>query len=331
MAISITAAPIVQFFGRVKNQCMAFLGRHRLRFLGMVLLLGLSWLPRPADGTERPFFVDAAVNTRVVMIGQSFHAVITAGANRGLVQLPGEHAPIAGCQVMAYAEKDVSRKHAGFLARQGIYTLKAFELQRVTIPPLPIKIEWDNGNSETAYTAPVQVTVGSMHPEKGLHLINPRGPMPLSWTGLLVMGLGLIAVMVLLARLFIHQRGPKGKKRPSAQRMARQGLRLLSHSDMANPESGQIYFTTLSKVIRRYLSERYQLPALEWSRIAVLEALQAQGVEADKLELINALLQEADLVKFAMEPVSQERLQAAHALAELIIVQTEETESQEPR
>lgn len=304
------------------NHCQ---GPVKILLLGVLLLGGSGLSPRPAAGEELPYFVDAAANTRAVNIGQSFHVLITAGAKRGLVHLPGGHYPLPGCQLMGYTEKDVSRKHAGYLARQGTYTLKAFVLNRVSIPALPVKIDWDNGNTETAYTAPLKVAVAGMHPEAGLHLINPRAPLPLPLTGLVLTGLALAAAAAIGLKMLAKQRHARPVRRPSAQRMALQGLRLLSHSDMNSPDYGQTYFVILSKVIRRYLSERFQVPALEWPRVTVLAALERRGLEPDTLTMIDNLLQEADLVKFAMEPVSRERIQAAHALAEQIVQQTQET------
>lgn len=295
---------------------------RNIMLTGVVLLI--SGMIPVYGAQSNDFWVDALANTPQVKIGASFKVIITAGARQGLVSLPGKNIIIPKCHLVDYKEKDVSRRHEGYLAKQGIYTLKAFALEQVIIPQMKVNIEWANGNTRTAVTYPITVKIESMNPEAGVNLINPRGmkQLPKPWT--LIVGLPLLLVSLLLYLIMRKPRKRLDQKKQPAHLTAMAALNTLGQDQVVVDGNAIGYFIELSKLIRRYISDRYNLPALELSRQAIIYALEQKGVEAKRRELINDLLKEADLVKFAMEPVSEKHIASAHGKAREIIELTKD-------
>lgn len=293
-----------------------------LRAALLAVGLACAW---NAARAEDAVWVEAAVNTRLVKCGEPFTFVLTAGARNGVVKLPGKSAVIPGAQILEYAERDVSSRHEGYVARQGVYRLAAFTLEDVTLPPLPVWVQWPDGSTATAFSWPQQLGLRSLRPEAGLSLIDPRTPR----RSLNVVGTVGLAALLLAAGLRLLLAGRRRPKRPPVQPPAHlealHQLEALGASPVvASAELSREYFTALSRIVRRYLAGRYRFPALELARTTILARLESLGVEAKRRELIGQLLLETDLVKYAQEPADSKRVAAAHGLAKEIIRLTRE-------
>lgn len=278
-----------------------------------------------ALAAEDAVWVEAAVNTRLVKCGEPFKFVLTAGARHGVVKLPGRSAVIPGAHILEYTERDVSSRHEGYVARQGVYRLAVFAIEDVILPPLPVWVQWADGSTATAFSWPERLGLLSLRPEAGLSLIDPRPPR----RSLNVVGTVVLAVLLLAAGLRLLAAGQRRPKRrsapPPAHLEAQRQLEALGASPVvASAELSREYFTALSRIVRRYLASRYHFPALELARTTVLARLESLGVEAKRRELIDQLLSETDLVKYAQEPADSKRVAAAHGLAKEIIRLTRE-------
>jgi len=302
---------------------------HFLRFLviSKAVALSLLLLIQPVSALE-PYWVDAMVNTRLVKCGEPFRLVITAGAQNGWVHLPGKAGVFPECHILGYQERDVSKHHEGYIARQGIYRLVVFALDEIILPAQTVRFSWADGNTAAARTFPIKIGIQSLHPEAGFSLIDPRPPHRARNTWLILgMAAGLLITAVWIGV------GWKGQPRPApppspAHLEALENLEALGKSRLvAEATKSDKYFTELSRIIRQYLAHRYHFPALELSRSAIIQELMHQGVEAKRRELINRLLHETDLVKFAQEPVDYKQVAEAHGLAREIIALTREAEN----
>ncbi|MEW6517217.1 MAG: hypothetical protein AB1439_09985 [candidate division FCPU426 bacterium] len=290
------------------------------------LAVGLVAQPSPACA-EEALWVEAAVNTRLVKCGEPFKLVLTAGARNGVVKLPGKTAVIPSAQILAYDERDVSARHEGYVARQGVYRLAFFTTEDIVVPPLPVWVQWADGSTATAFSWPERLGLLSLRPEAGLSLIDPRPPR----RSLNVIGTVALAVVLLAAGMRLLMAGRRRPKRkavqPPAHLEAVKQLEALGASPVvASAELSREYFTALSRIVRRYLAQRYRFPALELARTTILARLESAGVEAKRRELIDQLLSETDLVKYAQEPADNKRVAAAHGLAKEIIRLTRESQ-----
>lgn len=301
-----------------------FRARLRSSITKGVLALSLGLLAWGVAAQEI-YWVDAVVNTRLVKNGEPFRFVLTAGAQNGYVHLPGKTGIFPECHILDYHEKDVSKRHEGYIARQGIYRLSAFSLEEIIVPGQRVHFSWVQGNTATVQTKPIPISIQSMYPETGFFLIDPRPPRRASNTMLIVSSaLGLFILAVWMGQ---GVRGRKRKAPAPAHWEAIKNLESLGKSRLvAEATKSDKYFTKLSHIIRQYIAKRYNFPALELSRIAIVEELMRQGVEAKRREIINKLLQKTDLVKFAREPVDYRQVAEAHGMAREIIILTQKEE-----
>lgn len=286
---------------------------------GLVLFAGGA-----TAASSDPLWVEAAVNTRSVRLGEVFKLSLTAGARNALLFLPGRNVVLPGCRLRQYEEQDVSRRHEGYRARQAVYTLAAFDLDQVIIPSLPVRVQWAEGNTATGFSLPIALEVRSQHPEEGLSLIDPKPPLPpaLAW-GLLALGLLVLGAGAGMA----WQRRPAGtgrRQRP-AHLIAYHRLELLARSRIAREAMSELFYIELSRITREYCSERYHFPALERPRRSILAELEHRGVSAMARQLLDSVLEEADLIKFAREPnPGAGRITAAHQRALAFVSATRE-------
>ncbi len=72
----------------------------------------------------------------------------------------------------------------------------------------------------------------------------------------------------------------------------------------------------LSRLLRRYLAEKFGIPALEMTTSELVEALNQQEIEEDQIEKFRALLENADVVKFSGQSAEPARLTEWYSVVE---------------
>ncbi len=82
---------------------------------------------------------------------------------------------------------------------------------------------------------------------------------------------------------------------------------------------GQEAFTILSKLFRKYLSEKYNIPALEATTEELLSTLKEQGLEENLIRRCETLFKKADVVKFSGQEATQAELEEAYTTVETIL------------
>jgi hypothetical protein len=297
----------------------------------VVFLAGFFGGVQIAAAESKPFWVEAEVNTRAVSMGEQFRLVLTAGARQAWVRLPGRHVVLPGCRIIDYHERDVSSRHEGFIAHRGSYCLAAFSIEEIIIPSLPVLFQWPRGNTAVAQSLPLEITVRSMHPKPGLNLRKPRPPRCAgNAVGMVILGTSLAAVLAFVMYQFRRQRSRKKKPPLPAHATAFHQLEALGKSRVAAEGRAEAYFIELSRILRQYLAAQYQFPAMELSRLAIIRELEQRHIKAKRREMINRLLEEADIVKFARNrlvgPAAVTRMAQARARAREIIELTRQRE-----
>jgi hypothetical protein len=103
----------------------------------------------------------------------------------------------------------------------------------------------------------------------------------------------------------------------------------LDRLETAPPESltSQIYYTQLSNILRRYLAERFRLPALQQTTTEFLQTLaQTDRLTLPQQSALQTILERCDLSKFAQLDVDPSQRRTTTDLARNLIRQT----SQQP-
>lgn len=205
--------------------------------------------------------------------------------------------------------------------------------QELVLPPVPITLSRASGELVTVCTEPHRVVIED--PIANTPNPTPRGNPPARrqlevWTAAkqaVLYGLIALAAGALLAWLIGRWlRRPRPVLPPPPPRppweVALEALHDLRHAGLTQQGRFAEHFDRASDVIRRYLGDRYGFDGLESTTREALGALRQVSPYISELGLIETVLRDADLVKFARLTPSEEACMAALMRAEDIVHKT---------
>jgi len=133
-----------------------------------------------------------------------------------------------------------------------------------------------------------------------------------------------VALAVLLAAAWYLSRRRPGPTKPlPPDRWALQELARIEQKLAPPAGPAEAYHTLLSNVVRRYIAERFGLPAPRQTTAEFLETVRTSGrVSAEQQTMLRDFLERCDLAKFANAPASPEECRQAAALARDFVQQT---------
>ena len=189
--------------------------------------------------------------------------------------------------------------------------LTAWEPGAFALPSLTMSISDAQGNLRTITTAPATLEVASVlvDGDTTLRDIKPQAtlPAPSVWPVTTAVVILLTATTGALVAFVIWRKNrPTPDTRPAFQR-ALDDLTRLDGLNLIEQNMAQAHVTFVTDVLRRYLEADFDIPALDQTTTQIVAALahnpQAQQMPPAEKAALVALLQEADLVKFAnVEP-----------------------------
>lgn len=194
------------------------------------------------------------------------------------------------------------------------YVLQSFDSGVYVLPPFLLVVDNDTllSNAISLKVNPVDVTeLEDIHPMASVVDGSRRWYDFLpdwitdnwGWIagGILVIALGVIAVLIFTHRLrvpFIPERKPEP---PYDQ--AKRLLAILREEHLWEKGRSKEYYSDLTDILRRYISRRYDINAMEMTSAQLLRALRAIPELDSEIPGVKAVLDTADFVKFArMQP-----------------------------
>jgi hypothetical protein len=211
---------------------------------------------------------------------------------------------------------------------QKTLTLIAFDADTLRLPPLSIRLK----GGGKALTNPLELVVtATPAPEdlRDMAEIKDIRREPFSWWAFLygwryAIGLGLLFLVVLL---LVYQWFRRKKQAAPGRSQSLQmpphlyALRRLQALEQQQYwQKGQLkpYYAELTHILRQYLEQRYGVAALESVSADTIAQLRHTAFPAEQLQGLQALLEQADLAKFARATPPQsfhpEALQQVRAL-----------------
>jgi hypothetical protein len=131
------------------------------------------------------------------------------------------------------------------------------------------------------------------------------------------------ALALLAAAWFLARRRPGPRKPLPPDRWALQELTRIEQKFAPPAGPSEAYHTLLSNVVRRYLAERFGLPAPRQTTAEFLATVRKSGrLSAEQQTMLRDFLERCDLAKFANAPASPDECRRAAALASDFIQQT---------
>ncbi len=216
--------------------------------------------------------------------------------------------------------------HERFRLSVAVYRTGAF-----TLPRLPLTVVAGDGKEIEAKTPEIGITIRSVLEEKDTELrgLKKQAEMeePFPWRAWLAAGAALLLCSAAAWRLLRRRRRIVIPPAPGMPQLAPLDLAEIELRELAArglPEKGMMkaFYVAISDIVRKILEGGFAVTTSEKTTTEIVEALRERGrphPDSERLESIEALLTECDLVKFArFVPPREEAAEALKAAGELL-------------
>ena len=225
--------------------------------------------------------VTASVDSTKILIGGRSHYFITVYAPKGTkISFPefnNKKEIVSDVEVLS-AKSDTADANGKVRIRR-IYTITAWDAKRYTIPAQKVIV---GGTTKTTGNVVLDVQAVPIDTVKS----TPMPPddiqkVPFSWGEwvpvilVLVLALILICIVFYLYRILCHKkngRTPKDTRTLSYYEQAKHDLSEIAANKMLYAEQ-KAYYTDVTNVLRKYISQRYNINALEMTSHEILESM----------------------------------------------------------
>lgn len=270
----------------------------------------------PADAPA-PVRARLEIAARDVALAEPFPAKIEVTVPKGWT-VPGENpGPALGdVSVIDGAWEDPSDDQ-GQTVRRWVGRLAAYRLGEVRIPAVRLAVLAPDGSAEAVATDPESLSVrgslaagGGGEAPPGLADLKPPATVSPDYRGLL-WAMGILALVVLAAvAVWWAQRRWAGRfarvavdtdpfRRMAPDAWAYEELRALLERRLAEEGLEDLFHAELARIVKQYLSGRYRVDLMERTTGEIVPALRQGGMAPERATEVVALLERADLAKFA--------------------------------
>lgn len=211
-----------------------------------------------------------------------------------------------------------------------VFELFPFEPGENEIPPVSIKCD-----DQTVKSKPMRFEVKSVLPSnaKGIRDIKKQVDMPRNW--LVYFFFGIVVLIVFVSSLyFIKQYSSSEEssipKKPERLPHETAYQRLANVKKMKLVEKSQMkeYYSKISQIIKAYISERYEINALESTSYELMRNPKIQSLSKEVREMLREILQTSDFVKFAKYEPDKAEASELVKLARRFIDKTKESDTE---
>ncbi len=276
----------------------------------LLVVLGLLHAGgHPARAQSEPR-VEARVSADSVKIGERFTLTLVAAraADRD-VMFPSVDAGSAVFGDLHAVRRGAVRTRRSSTARRVdsvAYEVTTFALDSARVPVLPVRLA-SGGDTTVVGTPPRTVPVVSVVGPDAEALRTPAALIPFPRPAWVWGLLGLLTAAVLGGGAYgwwrwrTHdQDGPDAPDPERAYEAASAQLRRLERRHPSGPEAAKAFYVDLTEALRVYLVRRVGVRALEQTTAEVVAALRRRPeVREETIQRLRAVLEQADLVKFA--------------------------------
>ena len=217
-----------------------------------------------------------------------------------------------------------------------IYDIQFFGTEETTIPELPVKLI-DEGDTTTVYTTPVPVPFRTVlqSEEEEFRPFKPIFDFAAAWWPYILALILMAAAAWYLYKLYNEKAlEPKQVRKqvysptPFQDPLNRLGniLSQLRGYTFSSERDFEIFYINLGDAIREYFEDLYHIPALESTSREILYELSRRSVDSELIDKTKAVLQEADMVKFAKFTPTEEQAEKALEKADAFFERAKEVD-----
>lgn len=267
-----------------------------------------------AEETSNPVSVSTSVSPDTFTLGDIATYSITVQHDPDIRPAPPVIEPPKGLEFIEQGE-NTPQQINGQTVQEYWYKFRIDDTGKLTLPSVQITFNAPDQKGKdiqgTILAPKVSFEVQSLlsipgNPD-GIHDIKPLEEYPLPWLNYFWMALAGLVLLALLYFLWC-----KWKSRPfslnlpppvpamTAEQLAFEELETLKNKEWLNIGRTQEHFFELSEIFRRYLENRYQFPAREWTTEEITAHFKNLPSLSDNLKLkARSILTQTDRVKFA--------------------------------
>ncbi len=299
-----------------------------------VLYLAAGWVAfilLPAISFAQGISATATSDTTTILIGQQFNLKLelTHPKNQSInwIDIPDT---LGKLEIVSKSKIDTLPVNGALLSRRQTLTFTCFDTGYYVIPPFVFAYRQSPDTATLlAETRPLLVTVNTIPVDTTKAIRDIKGPVEVPWTlsdFLPYIGAVILAALLIWLILYLRKKFKKEKvitapvipARP-AHEIALEELKKLEDEKIWQQGDMKQYHTRLTDILRAYIENRWQLPAMEQTTDEILGGFTKGMLTADLYEKMRITLQAADLVKFAkLQPVAYENEQSMAFAVEIV-------------
>lgn len=261
------------------------------------------------SSTDRaPVEINAEVDKARATLGDLITLGITVNWRQDLaLEVPDFASRITDLKVVDTGTEEILEIDGRKVQKKWI-KLRAEELGSYRVPSLELAYKVPGSDEErTAKTAPifieVESTLDGKDPEDLPNGIRPLVPIPRDYKNLALIGAVLLLALGVAYLLWRRKRREKSREveaPPLAHEVALRRLEHLKKIKTGDLEAIRKLYFDLSEVFRRYLQDRFNFPAVDWTTEEILPHIRRHpGIQGEMEEISRAFFQNTDRVKFA--------------------------------
>ncbi len=255
-----------------------------------------------------------------VTVGQRFPVTYTISAPDSLSFVARDAIDAGDCRVVSLAWRET--RADGMTERVADVVMVPVALDSVTVPPVSFDFVSPHGDTLRAWSNGFEVPIKRIAlASEDVRPLKSQWEVPpdyVKWAAIVLAGLALVALIVWWLRRRrrrVIAAAPEVRLPPDTIALAElekiAGLGLIERGEFKS------YYTLVADVIRRYLGARFEIETLDRTTHEILDELAHSRITG-----LEALLSEADLVKFAKFRPDTARAQRAIESARGIVVET---------
>jgi hypothetical protein len=292
---------------RMKKNYRDYYKTYFLRII-IVFFLTFSFYPFLRSQESNAF---ATVDTNKLLIGDQTYFRITVQNKRGIaVEWPViSDSLIKGIEIVKRFLPDTLSKNNDALKIELKFLITSFDSGQHNLPSFKIVLK-SGATQDSISTNPVSLWVTTLVVDtaKGIFDIKKPYGAPVTFKEILpYIGIGLGLLILVLLIIYITRRLKKQKPliptriiTEPAHIIALRNLDLLKEEKLWQQGFVKAYYTKLTDIIRIYIEQRFEVPAMEQTSDEIMGSLNKIAIEDDACFVaLREILTLADLVKFA--------------------------------